>query len=148
MRVATKLRKYATGCGVPGVVGLLCLSWPAAAQQSIPPLLTDSLVGADLYGSYCAGCHGAGGKGDGPVAEVLTVPPADLTSLARRNGGQYPAALVRAALNGTRMPSPSVAHGSSEMPIWGAIFRELDAKESVAKVRVDTLVEYVRSIQQ
>jgi hypothetical protein len=46
------------------------------------------------------------------------------------------------------MPSPSVAHGSSEMPIWGAIFRELDAKESVAKVRVDTLVEYVRSIQQ
>ena len=33
------------------------------------------------------------------------------------------------------------------MPLWGAIFRQLDTKESVAKVRVENLVKYVESIQ-
>jgi hypothetical protein len=33
------------------------------------------------------------------------------------------------------------------MPIWGSIFRQLDAKETVANTRVDNLVKYVESIQ-
>jgi mono/diheme cytochrome c family protein len=133
---------------------LLCLATIAepavladADQKPVPPILTESLVGADLYRSYCASCHGSDGKGKGPVAAVLKVAPADLTTLARRNGGKYPAGLVQDTLNGARTPNPSAAHGTSEMPLWGAIFRQLDTKESVAKVRVDNLVKYLESIQ-
>jgi mono/diheme cytochrome c family protein len=138
-------------CGpLVGVFAAVCLPitvsvW--AEQKPVPPILTDSLVGSDLYRSYCAGCHGADGKGRGPVASVLKVPPADLTTLARRFGGKYPAALVQDTLYGTRTQNPSVAHGTSDMPLWGAIFRQLDTKESVAKVRVDNLVKYLESIQ-
>jgi mono/diheme cytochrome c family protein len=131
---------------------LASIGWPAAVsmsadQKPTPPVLTDSLVGSDLFRAYCANCHGSDGKGHGPVADVLKVSPADLTTLARRHGGKYPAALVRDTLYGSRAPNPSVAHGTSEMPLWGSIFRQLDSKESVAKVRVDNLVKYVESIQ-
>ncbi len=34
--------------------------------------------GAVLYEGYCAGCHGPDGRGDGPVADVLGIEPADL----------------------------------------------------------------------
>ncbi|RPH59661.1 MAG: hypothetical protein EHM89_10295 [Acidobacteria bacterium] len=138
-------------CGTAfGVFAAIC--WPmtvsvVAQQKPVPPILTDSLVGPDLYRAYCASCHGADGKGQGPVANVLKVPPADLTTLARRHGGKYPAALVQDTLYGARVPNPSVVHGTSEMPLWGAIFRQLDTKESVAKVRVENLVKYLESIQ-
>ena len=138
-------------CGVAFGV-LASIGWPAAVsmsadQKPTPPVLTDSLVGSDLFRAYCANCHGGDGKGQGPVASVLKVSPADLTTLARRHGGKYPAALVRDTLYGARVPNPSVAHGTTEMPLWGAIFRQLDTKESVAKVRVENLVKYVESIQ-
>jgi mono/diheme cytochrome c family protein len=110
-------------------------------------VLTESLVGVDLYASYCASCHGRNGKGDGPAAEALKVPPADLTGLSRRNKGVYPFDLVRGRLNGSTGPGGSRAHGSTDMPIWGAIFRELDANASVARVRVDNLVKYLETIQ-
>ncbi len=34
--------------------------------------------GSTLYTAYCGGCHGANGRGDGPVARVINVRPADL----------------------------------------------------------------------
>ncbi|MEI9984949.1 MAG: cytochrome c [Aliidongia sp.] len=36
--------------------------------------------GAGLYPTNCAACHGAEGRGDGPEATGLPVPPADLTA--------------------------------------------------------------------
>lgn len=36
--------------------------------------------GAALYPAHCAGCHGAEARGDGPAAQGLPVPPADLTA--------------------------------------------------------------------
>ena len=36
--------------------------------------------GAALFGHNCASCHGADGRGDGPAAQGLPVPPADLTA--------------------------------------------------------------------
>jgi mono/diheme cytochrome c family protein len=143
------MRRILRGVALVALATSLCLvSVPLLADQKpIPPILTESLVGPDLYRSYCASCHGADGKGQGPVASILKVPPADLTTLARRHDGKFPAALVQETLYGTRPPNTPVAHGTSEMPLWGAIFRQLDAKESVAKVRVDNLVKYLASIQ-
>ncbi|MBO0711732.1 MAG: cytochrome c, partial [Acetobacteraceae bacterium] len=36
-------------------------------------------AGAALYPRYCASCHGASGRGDGPAAKGLALLPADLT---------------------------------------------------------------------
>jgi hypothetical protein len=33
------------------------------------------------------------------------------------------------------------------MPIWGSLFRQLDTKEAVAKVRINSLVNYIETIQ-
>ncbi len=38
--------------------------------------------GAKLYQEQCANCHGAEGKGDGPLATSLAKPPTNLTDLA------------------------------------------------------------------
>lgn len=34
--------------------------------------------GKELYGAYCASCHGADGRGDGPEAEAFMPPPRNL----------------------------------------------------------------------
>lgn len=142
--------RFCAWWSVLSLVAVLSMNRSLTAQTSqkpAPPLLIDSLVGRDLFLTYCAGCHGREGKGDGPVASAMKTVPSDLTTLARRNGGPYPASLVEATLNGTRQISITTAHGTLKMPIWGSIFRQLDTNESVAKVRVQNLIKYLESIQ-
>jgi mono/diheme cytochrome c family protein len=132
------------------LAALVAVGAGAGAQApgpEVPPLLTGSLVGGDLYAAYCATCHGPGGRGDGPVAAALRVAPTDLTMLARANGGAFPRAEIVARLDGTADTADLAAHGSSEMPIWGALFRELNDPDDVARVRVASLVGYLESIQ-
>src|SRR5713101_3052138 len=50
--------------------------------------------------AYCAVCHGTDGKGGGPAATALKVPPTDLTLLSKNNGGKYPALKVTGAIHG------------------------------------------------
>ncbi|HVM92750.1 MAG TPA: c-type cytochrome [Terriglobales bacterium] len=114
---------------------------PAANQQSVDPT-----SGKQLYGAYCALCHGADGKGGGPFSPQLKVPPPDLTELLKNNHGLYPEMRVREAIDG-EFGKPS--HGSSEMPIWGPVFREMaHGKRDSAQVRINSLVKYLESIQQ
>ena len=42
---------------------------------------TSPADGKGMYTAYCASCHGASGKGDGPAAPALKVPATDLTKL-------------------------------------------------------------------
>lgn len=56
--------------------------------------------GRDLFMTYCQGCHGASGKGDGPAAPALGKKPADLTTLAARNGGEFPLIRVMSVIDG------------------------------------------------
>lgn len=42
----------------------------------VPRSVPNFGLGATLYASQCAGCHGAGGRGDGPAAAGLNPPPA------------------------------------------------------------------------
>jgi hypothetical protein len=64
--------------------------------------------------SNCAGCHGADGKGAGRLSSKLTIKPADLTVLAKRNNGVFSPDAVAGRADGR-----SAQHRSSEMPIWG-----------------------------
>ena len=131
------------------VLALSGVALAAFAQSTFrpnPPLVSGSLTGGDLFQFYCATCHGRDGKGSGPVAAALKIPPPDLTLLARRSGGTFPQQQVAAFVENAGQPSiPS--HGGTDMPVWGPVFRGLDSSESVAKIRITNLVDYLRTIQ-
>jgi mono/diheme cytochrome c family protein len=130
-------------------VGLVVVATGAAAQttgRALPPLAIESLTGRDSFERYCASCHGRDGTGNGPVAGALQTRPADLTSLAQRNGGRFPDAQVRAFIEGTSRPLS--AHGTNEMPVWGTTFSALEpSPDGRVRVRLDNLVAYVESLQ-
>jgi mono/diheme cytochrome c family protein len=114
-------------------------------QQTPAPLILGSIAGRDSFDFYCAPCHGKTGKGDGPVAPALKSRPVDLTALARQNGGVFPRDRVVAALTG--IGRPLMAHGSSQMPVWGPIFRGLDPSDARVLQRIDNVVAYVETLQ-
>ena len=109
------------------------------------PLVIGSMYGPDLFKMYCATCHGRDGNGGGPVAVALKVAPPDLTVLSRRANGVFPAREVEAIITGG---AAVAAHGSSEMPVWGPIFRALDPSDAHVKMRIRNLVAHIQSIQQ
>ena len=116
----------------------------AQVPQQPPPVLIESLVGRDSFELYCATCHGTIGRGDGPVAPALRTRPADLTSLARRNGGAFPRDAVRGFITGDGRTV--AAHGPTDMPIWGPMFRAFEPDARV-RVRIENLVAHIESLQ-
>jgi mono/diheme cytochrome c family protein len=98
---------------------------------------------------YCATCHGAGGTGNGPMADLLKTAPADLTQLRKKNGGQYPFWRVYRTIDGRE---EVMAHGARTMPIWGAHFlieeggAPLD--EHTVLGRILALTYYIESLQE
>jgi mono/diheme cytochrome c family protein len=110
-----------------------------------PTIAIESLAGRDSFARYCASCHGAGGRGDGPVAAELRTSPADLTSLTQRNDGAFPRDHVRDVVAG--LDRGLSAHGTREMPVWGPIFHAFES-DARARQRIDNLVTYVESFQR
>jgi len=107
--------------------------------------LISSIRGENLYGVYCASCHGEDGKGNGAMAAWLKVPPADLTRIAARNGGKFPLERVDRIISGQEaLPS---GHGTRAMPIWGPVFSQVTRDQDLGKVRIDNLARYLRDIQ-
>jgi mono/diheme cytochrome c family protein len=114
-------------------------------RQQAPRVLADSLAGRDSFELYCAPCHGSDGRGNGPVAPALKTPPPDLTQLARRNAGAFPADRIRAYVTGTGRTLP--AHGPAEMPIWGPLFRAFETDVRVQE-RIKNLIQYLSTMQR
>jgi mono/diheme cytochrome c family protein len=120
-----------------------------AAQQtkvtSAPAPVTSAASGAEMFKSYCAACHGTGGKGDGPAASAHKVPPPDLTMLAKKNGGKFPDMKIHTILrNGSSAP----AHGSADMPVWGPVFSAVsENKPQIVELRIANLTDYIQSLQ-
>ena len=123
----------------------------AMALAAEPPPMPDEAVrmGRVYFVRYCSACHGVEGRGDGPAATALQPPPADLTRIAQRRGGQFPAPEIAAYIDGrTWVP----AHGQREMPVWGERFKEIVEGgllgEFVARSHIWFLLQYLQSIQQ
>lgn len=121
------------------------------AQQSetkvvIPVKRTSPTSGKQMYTNYCAPCHGMDGKGNGPTAPALKVPPTDLTVLSRNNNGKFPDVHVAAVLRfGPDIP----AHGSALMPVWGPILGKMDRiNPQDRQLRISNLIRYLESIQE
>ncbi len=140
------MRTYTRACMLAILVFGLVATVTSRAQTttSAQSFLGESLVGRDSFEAYCATCHGSTARGDGPVASALKGMPADLTMLAGRNHGVYPRERVRAVLSGAGRTV--AAHGSTEMPIWGPMFRAFESDARV-RVRIENLVNYLETVQ-
>jgi mono/diheme cytochrome c family protein len=114
--------------------------------KHVPVKVTSAASGREMYGSYCAVCHGTEGKGDGPAASALKVPPTNLTTLSQGNGGKFPSLKVSSAIRGdANVP----AHGSKDMPVWGSLFRDMSqGHEGEVQQRVNNLTQYIESLQE
>jgi mono/diheme cytochrome c family protein len=123
------------------VGALLLAGAPAHAE--------DEAQGKQLFTKYCGSCHGPDGKGDGYLASSLKQKPADLTLIAKKNGGKFPEQTVMRFIDGT---TDVRAHGNPDMPVWGEVFKEQIASSPTqqAEIRATILaiVNYIGSIQQ
>jgi mono/diheme cytochrome c family protein len=118
----------------------------SARGQASPGAQLARANGRALFLEHCASCHGASGRGDGPVASSLRDFPGDLTQFAKRNGGVFPSAKVLRIIEGRDVG----AHGSGEMPVWGHVFRTMPSETSdgSATARIEAIVRYLESIQE
>jgi len=100
-------------------------------------------AGVAIFESYCSACHGRSAKGDGPLADSLKIRPADLTLIAKRNGGAFPSDQVARIIDGR---NPVKGHGGGDMPIWADAFaKSTDAMPVDEKIR--RLVLHLQSMQ-
>ena len=76
--------------------------------------------GKQLFGRYCAGCHGPEGKGDG--YKLLGPDPANLTSPSIK--GKSDAALLH-----------TIHEGKPNMPSWTVRLSDKDSRAVLAYVR-------------
>lgn len=125
-----------------------CLFSVAAAVG--PVNAQDAELGAELYADYCAACHGATGKGDGDMANVITIPATNLTTLASGNDGEFPMLKVIHVIDGR---TGIRAHGGP-MPLFGRVFsREGSDDDSYGTTletrgRILSLAMYLESLQE
>ncbi len=113
--------------------------------KHVPAQYTSASSGKEMFNAYCASCHGTDAKGDGPAAPALKMPTTDLTTLAIKNHGAFPAAHVAAALQGDAM---TPAHGSKDMPVWGPIFMTIGGHSAAeVQLRIRNLTAYLESLQ-
>lgn len=85
--------------------------------------------GQKLYSTYCSGCHGDTGKGDGPAAGSLPVKPADHTD------GKVMNQFTDKYLHEIISKGGTGVGKSSFMPAWGAQLNQKQVAEIVAYVR-------------
>jgi len=130
------------------LVGGLCLVSADSPKEvkKVPVTPTRADSGVDMFKTYCATCHGLDGKGHGPAAAALKTAPADLTLLKQKNGGKFPANKISRVIEGD---DTIAAHGTTDMPVWGPIFRSLDpGHENLVKLRVLNVTKYIESLQK
>lgn len=117
--------------------------------------LPNGELGKREFDSKCAACHGLSGKGDGPQSTVTRA--ADLTILAKNNGGVFPTQRVYEIIDGRQEVA---AHGSRTMPVWGRFFQVdvpdvpdgavgfFDFRETTVHDRIQAVVDYLVQMQE
>ena len=84
------------------------------------------------------------------MASLIKIGVPDLTLIAHRDGGEFPAEDVRRVIDGrwTRM-----AHGTRDMPVWGwQLYDSAQPDDAAARARTDSMIDrlvgYLQSIQR
>ena len=122
-------------------------------------------TGRSEFLSSCAECHGADGKGEGPMSRKLKIKPANLTILARRNNGVFLPSEIYRKIDGRYGVG---SHPGNAMPIWGCRQgappdqqgradkpKPLDSlldlscdSEAAIRARISAIVGYLSQIQE
>lgn len=131
---------------------LITLAITSGALVACAPATPSKDSGAALYKEFCAACHGATGRGDGPAAAGLARKPADLTGISERNGGVFPLAQVISTIDGyTRAEK-----GQLTMPEFGVMLEDqptvmVDTGDGILTPTPEPLLalaEYLRTLQK
>src|SRR6185503_17458591 len=130
---------------IPSVAFLLV----SACASTGAPSSNKELSGMDMYVQLCSSCHGVDGHGDGPVSSLIRIGVPDLTRIAQRDGGEFPAEDVRRTIDGRW---DRRAHGARDMPVWGwqlydASSTHDEQERAIVDSMIGRLVDYLRSIQ-
>jgi len=115
--------------------GIGIAAWLSCLLAGCADLATKD-VGKEEYETKCVICHGVSGKGDGPQALALAKKPADLTVLAKNNGGVFPASRVHEIIDGRLEVA---AHGPHE--------ETFVRREARVNGRIKALVDYLARLQ-
>lgn len=116
---------YLNSVTVLFTLGIMAISHNATADYS------RSYEGYKVFNTYCIICHGANGKGEGPLAKKLDTQPANLTSDGRlsKKSDQD----IYQIIEGT------VRHGRSNMPKW---------RVAISPSQIKGLVSYIRYLHR
>jgi mono/diheme cytochrome c family protein len=136
------MKTFATRLALSGVLIAIASVSTGGAAQSKGQL---GFSGSGLFINYCATCHGESATGNGPLAAMLRKRPANLTLLARSNGGVFSPEMVARIIDGRK---PLAGHGGGDMPAWGDAFaRSAEGAENIPD-KIAALVIYLETIQQ
>jgi mono/diheme cytochrome c family protein len=130
---------------------LLFMGWIWTLSTTASGQETEVIAGGEIeFQRYCAVCHGVDGKGRGLMTKFLTIPPANLTQLTKKNGGKFPFWQVYRVIDGREEIR---AHGTREMPVWGARFQAAaDGNDSGSRSQVAgqilSLVFFLQHLQE
>jgi mono/diheme cytochrome c family protein len=121
---------------------------PAAPAPKEAPKLDANAAssGSTPYQRYCAVCHGLSARGNGPLASDLRTPVPDLTTIAARSGGKFPAERVQKIISsGENLRG----HGSVDMPAWGDVFKRTTGLDGATPDQaIRNLTHYLWSLQR
>jgi mono/diheme cytochrome c family protein len=128
------------------LVGAIIVVASAVVTVDAQAQAPEPYSGSEDYQTYCAACHGAGARGDGPIGKLLKTRPADLTELSKRNNNLFPSEAVFKTIDGHKRGS---AIKNTDMPVWGDVFANAieSAGSKNAAVRIDVLVKYLQTLQ-
>jgi mono/diheme cytochrome c family protein len=133
-------------CMLAALTALAMATPPRTSAQQTSEAILGGSDGGSIFRTYCASCHGTEAKGDGPLAENLRIRPSDLTSIAKRNKGEFDSDKVHRIIDGRE---PVKGHGGTDMPVWGDAFKRSHEgfSEAAVKARIDAIVAFLKSVQ-
>lgn len=152
MNVRIKLLSKRCNTLLISILGLIMFQFPFASMAESDVYEETISAGNKTYYRFCSVCHGKNAMGGGPYSENLKISPPDLTKLTTNNNGVFPWIKVYQVIDGKNM---SVAHGTSEMPVWGELFdisnwdkKYIEHSDVITRGRIFELLVYLNFIQQ
>lgn len=98
-------------------------------------------MGAPVFRTFCASCHGEDGRGPQPSTYVVGIAPPDLTLIAVRSGGSVDMPRLYESIARCGDVGP-------EMPSWDRAFRSMGWSPVLSRMHLEDIAWYVESIQR
>ncbi|MCH6566928.1 MAG: cytochrome c [Nitrospinae bacterium] len=123
--------RYRVMMGLPVFVLVAAVAGLALTTSAVLAGKGDPEAGKKLYEQFCLPCHGATGKGDGPVGEYLPVKPADYSKSMAQYGDKWAEYYFKIIKEGGAAMDPP---RSPLMAPWGSQLKESDIWDVISYV--------------